>query len=96
VHAEQATPPAPHAELDSPESGWHVPLAVQQPAHAAPPHVQAPFEHDPLPTQGPHAPPPEPHAELDCAAKGRQALPLQQPRAHEVASQTHCPVVLHS
>ena len=49
----------------------------------------SPFEHDV------HAAPPFPHWLGDCAEKATQALPLQQPLGHDVASQTHCPF-LHS
>jgi hypothetical protein len=44
-----------------------------------------------------HAAPPAPHDAFVSEAYGTQLLPLQQPFGHEVASQTHCPlVVLHS
>jgi hypothetical protein len=35
-----------------------------------------------------------PHSPIDCEAYSTQVLPLQQPREHELASQTHCPVLL--
>jgi hypothetical protein len=44
-----------------------------------------------------HAAPAVPHWPADCEAYGTHVPPLQQPVGHEVASQTHCPVVwLHS
>ena len=43
------------------------------------------------------AAPPEPQSAADCIDDGMQVLPLQQPIAHDVASQTHWPVaLLHS
>ena len=66
-HALQVAPPAPHAELDSPESDVHVP-ELQQPAHAAPPQEHVPPEHEsPLP-HALHASPPVPHCVCDCVA----------------------------
>jgi hypothetical protein len=44
--------------------------------------------------QDPHAAPPLPHWEGVSEEYCTQVLPLQQPLAHEVASQTHWPVVL--
>jgi hypothetical protein len=72
-------------------------LAVQHPAHELPPHVQAPFEHVSPLAQAPQRAPPVPHAALDCDDVGTQVVPSQQPVGHEVASQTHVPLlVLHS
>jgi hypothetical protein len=63
-------------------SQWHVPLAVLQLSPA--PHAR-------------HPAPPAPHEVFDWLAYGTQTLPSQQPFGHEVASQTHAPlVVLHS
>jgi hypothetical protein len=59
-HAAQIAPPAPHDPVDSLDSCSHV-LPLQQPAHAPPPQVQAPFEHvSPVP-HALHAAPPVPH-----------------------------------
>ena len=41
-----------------------------------------------------HAAPPVPQEVFDSDAYGSQLLPLQQPAGHDVASQTHEPVVL--
>ena len=67
-HAAHVRPPFPQEEFDSPDSGSQEPVPVQQPAHAPPPHVHAPFEQA-LPA--PHAlqaPPAVPHWEADCEA----------------------------
>jgi hypothetical protein len=59
----------------------HVPVVVSQ----------APFG------QEAQAAPAAPHSPADCAEYGTHVLPLQQPFGQDVASQTHCPVVvLHS
>jgi hypothetical protein len=100
-HAPQVAPPAPHEAFDSDAYALHVPLAppLQHPlgqvmaSHEQTPTVvsQRPFAQDP------HAAPPLPHCKEDSDAYGTHALPLQQPFAHEVASQTHSPVaLLHS
>jgi hypothetical protein len=95
-HAAHAAPLAPQEPVDSFESVSHAP-ALQQPAHAVPPHVHAPPEHDSPFAHIPHAEPPTPHTEPVCAAGRTHASPLQQPVGHDVWSQTHCPVdVLHS
>jgi hypothetical protein len=91
-----ATPPVPHEVADSPESGSHTPL-LQQPAHAAPPHVHMPALHAPPPEHMPHATPPVPHSDEDCDAWAMHCpVALQQPFAQDAASQTHCPAVLHA
>jgi hypothetical protein len=41
-----------------------------------------------------HAVPPLPQSDADSEAYGTHVLPLQQPPGQEVASHTHCPVVL--
>ena len=41
-----------------------------------------------------HAAPPAPHCEGDSEEKGTHVLPLQQPLGHELALQTHWPVVV--
>jgi hypothetical protein len=43
---------------------------------------------------GPQAAPAVPHDEAVWEVYGSQTLPLQHPFGHEVASQTHCPVLL--
>lgn len=87
----------PHDVLDSLLDVSHVPAAVQQPlGHEPPPHVQAPAVHDSPDAHAAHATPPVPQAAPDCDEVGTHVLPLQQPVAHEVASQTHRPAVLHS
>jgi hypothetical protein len=58
------------------ESQAHVPLVVSH----------RPFGHDP------HIRPPVPHWPEPSDAHGTQVWPLQQPFAHEVASQTHAPL----
>lgn len=90
AHATHAAPPAPHAVVDSLARGSHVPLALQQPAHDAPPHRQVPFEHEPD-AHALHVAPPVPHCEPDWEVVATQVPPLQQPSGHEVASQTHWP-----
>lgn len=95
AHAPQVAPPAPHDVFDSLESASQDP-PVQQPAQDEPPHVHAPIEHEsPLPHTL-HAAPAVPHWLPDCEAKGTHVLPLQQPAGHEVASQTHFPLEVHS
>ena len=65
AHAAQVAPPAPHEAFDSLASGSHVP-ALQQPAHVAPPHEQAPLVHVCPELHALHAEPPVPHSLADC------------------------------
>ncbi len=60
------------------ESHEQVPLVVSH----------RPFVHDE------HAAPPVPHIEADCEVYATHVEPLQQPFGHEVALQTHWPVVV--
>lgn len=72
-------------------------LAEQQPGHDVPPHPQVPPEQASPALHELHAAPPVPHWLPDWEGNVTQvplAPPLQQPSGHEVASQTHCPVVL--
>jgi hypothetical protein len=72
---------------------------LQQPAgHVTASHEQTPVVMSQRPfAQEPHAAPPLPHCEDDCDEYCTHVLPLQQPFAHDVALQTHCPVPrLHS
>jgi hypothetical protein len=66
---------------------------LQQPAHAIPPHEQAPFTHaSPVP-HAPQALPPEPHSVFDCIALATQVVPLQQPIGQDAAVHSHAPVL---
>lgn len=67
---------------------------LQQPGHPVVPHAQVPLVHAPPFEHAAHAAPPVPHWVVDCEPVGTQVLPLQQPLAHDVASQTHWPVVV--
>lgn len=68
----------------------------QQPAHCEPPHEHDPFEHRSPVLHMPQAAPAFPHWVSDWEANGTHMLPLQQPIGQDVASQTHCPLVLHA
>jgi len=58
-------------------------------------HEQTPLEQSGVGwAQGPQFAPFVPQDVPDCPAYGSHTLPLQQPLGHEVASQTHCPVIL--
>jgi len=92
----QTVPHAPHMVFDSLARGSHV-TPLQQPVQELPPHEQAPPEHASPLAHEPQAAPPVPHDVADCVAYNSHTLPLQQPPGHEVASQTHRPVLpLHS
>jgi hypothetical protein len=66
-HGAHVAPLEPHDAFDSPDSGSHV-LPLQQPAHAPPPQLHAPFEHvSPVP-HALHAAPPVPHCPDDWLA----------------------------
>lgn len=94
AHALHVVPPAPHDADDSPEIDSHVLEVLQQPAQAAPPHEQAPPEHDSPVAHEPHVAPPLPHSDPDCPDCSTHCPPaLQQPFGHEAALHTHCPVV---
>jgi len=97
AQALQATPEAPHEALVSFAGVSHVPLAVQQPGHDVPAHVQAPDEHaSPVP-HALQAAPPVPHAAPDWAlepASRHVPVAVQHPPEHEVESQAHVPVLL--
>jgi hypothetical protein len=94
LHALHAAPAAPHDALDSPDSGSHVELAVQQPGHELPPQAQAPPEHASPVAHGLHAAPPVPHWVPVCAAYRTHApVPSQHPPEHDVASHVHIPLV---
>jgi hypothetical protein len=96
AHVRQAAPAAPHEALLSLASGSHV-APLQHPVQDAPPHVQAPLVQACPDPQGLHAAPPVPHWLPDCDGYGTHVSPLQHPVGHELASQTHRPVlVLHS
>jgi hypothetical protein len=96
AHAVQATPPAPHDCEFSFASGSHRP-ALQHPAHELPLHEHCPFVHTSPELHAPQAAPARPHWACDCEEYGTHVFPWQQPFGHEVASQTHCPVLtLHS
>jgi hypothetical protein len=70
---------------------------LQQPAHELPLHEHCPFEHTSPELHAPQAAPAKPHWAVDCEAYGTHVSPWQQPFGHEVASQTHFPVLtLHS
>ena len=92
-HAAHVAPAAPHEALDSLASGSHLP-SLQHPTHAVPPQVHSPSAHDCPEAHAPQAAPPAPHTLDDCDAYARHVSPLQQPVGHDVASQTHCPVVV--
>lgn len=92
AHGAHVAPPAPHELFDSLASGSHVP-ALQQPAHADPPHEHAPFEHDWPLLHALQTAPAVPHSLDDCAPYGTHVPPLQQPFGHDVESQMHSPVV---
>src|SRR6202041_1730833 len=91
-----AAPPFPHCEDDSDEKGTHV-KPLQQPfAHevASQTHWPVALLHS---CPDPHAPqlaPAVPHELFDSEAYSSHVLPLQQPLAHEWASQMHCPVLV--
>ncbi len=56
-----------------------------------------PLEQACPPLQAPQAAPPVPHDVDDCAEYASQVpAAVQHPFGHDVASQTHCPVVPHS
>jgi hypothetical protein len=74
--------------VDSLESCSHVPL-LQQPGHPLVPQAHVPPVHAPPFEHAAQAAPPVPHCVVDCEPVGTQVLPLQQPLAHDVASQTH-------
>ena len=93
AHAAHAAPPAPHDAFDSLANSSHVP-ALQQPEHDVPPHEHAPPEHACPEAHALQAAPPAPQSAEDCDVDGTHVLPLQQPVGQELASQTHCPVVL--
>ncbi len=98
AHAPHAAPAAPHEAGDSAAYCSHVPVTppLQHPfrqVFASQEQVPVVVSHTPL-VQLPHAAPPAPHWAADSEAYGTHALPLQQPVGHEVASHTHCPVVL--
>jgi hypothetical protein len=97
-HAAQLPPPVPQEPFDSDAYASHVPLRppMQQPfGHVLTSHEQSPSVLSQRPfAQAAHALPPEPHSAADCEEDGTHVLPLQQPLGQEVASQTHCPVVL--
>jgi hypothetical protein len=101
THAAQLAPSVPQAPFDSEAYPLHVPLMppLQQPfgqvfeSQAQSPSV---LSQRPL-LQAAQAAPPDPHREADCAETSTHVSPLQQPNGHEVASQTHLPMlVLHS
>ncbi len=102
VQDAQTWPPVPHWVGDSEEYGTHVPprVAVQQPfGHEVPSQTHCPASapivlHSwPVP-HAPHAPPPVPQEPLDSLAYASQVpLEVQHPVGHELASQTHCPVL---
>ena len=95
-HAAHEAPPVPQDELDSLANASQVP-PVQQPAHELPPQLHVPLEQACPDAHALHAAPAVPHCEVDCEPYGTQVVPLQQPLGQDVASQTHCPVVvLHS
>jgi hypothetical protein len=87
-HAAHRVPPAPHDAVDSLDSGSHVALDVQQPAHAEPPQVHIPPEQLPPGAHGAHMVPPLPHDMADCEAQGTHVpLALQHPVAHVAGPQ---------
>jgi hypothetical protein len=92
-HAAHEAPPVPQDEFDSPANASHVP-PLQQPLHELPPQLHVPFEQACPDAHALHAAPAVPHCEVDSDAYGTQVVPLQQPAGHEVASQTHWPVLL--
>ena len=69
---------------------------LQQPGHPPLPHAQVPLVHAPPFEHAAHAAPPVPHWVVDCEPMATQVLPLQQPPAQDVASQTQTPEALHS
>jgi hypothetical protein len=91
--AAHAAPLLPHDAFDSLESATHVP-ELQQPEQDVPPQEHTPLEQLLPEPHAEHAAPPVPHDELVCELYGTHVLPLQQPFGHEVASQTHVPLVL--
>lgn len=93
LHALHVAPPDPHDMSVSLVSASQVEL-LQHPAHAMPLQVQTPLEQlSPLPHPL-QAAPFVPHSVCDWEVYGTHVVPLQQPFGHEVASQTHLPVVL--
>jgi hypothetical protein len=94
-----AAPPLPHVVAVSEAYGTHVLPLQQPPGHEVELQTHVPFVvlHAWPEPHAEHAAPPVPHDEFDSEPYGTQVFPLQQPFGHEVASQTHDPlVVLHS
>ena len=91
VHVEPAEPHMPFVSL--PSDSQLTPL--QQPEQTVPSQVHAPALEQVWPEpHAPHVAPPVPHSPAFWEEKGTHVLPLQQPFGHEVASQTHVPLVL--
>ncbi len=105
-HAPQLAPPVPHVALDGalhtlPEQhpeGHEAASQTQTPPeqrsptpHAAPaPQAQLPARHESA-LAGSHVAQPAPPVPHVASVDARQTLALQQPLAHDVASQTHAP-----
>jgi len=106
AQAAQAAPAAPQREADCVAASTHV-VPLQQPngqelaSQTHCPMVLSPgvLSHSRPAVHVPYAAPPVPHDVLDSDAYRTHVPvgpPLQQPFGHEVESQTHCPVPLHS
>ncbi len=98
AHGAHAAPPVPHSAPVCADAGTHAPALQQPPGQELALHVQpaAPWLHAWPDAHPLHAAPPPPHTALLWEAYGTHVLPLQQPAGHEVASQTHRPLALHS
>jgi hypothetical protein len=97
AQAPQAAPPVPHSEPDCDAYATHV-FPLQQPFG----QEFASQTHDPLfalhswpDGHAEHAAPAVPHEPFVSEAYGTHVEPLQQPFGQEVASQMHCPPLLH-
>jgi hypothetical protein len=101
VQAAQAAPPAPQSAADCADASTHV-LPLQQPnVHELESHTHWPVVllHSWPEEQAPQVSPPVPQEVLLSEPYSSHVPvmpPLQQPSGHEVASQTHCPIPLHS
>jgi hypothetical protein len=100
VQAAHAAPPAPHCDEDSDEYATHAPPLQQPFGHdvASQTHRPVALLHSWPDPHAPHVAPAAPQEPFDSAEYASHVpLDVQQPIGHEVASQTHWPLlVLHS
>ena len=97
AQAAHPAPAVPHCEPDCEAYATHV-FPLQQPfGHDFASHTQRPVLalHSCPDGHAAHTAPPVPHEPFVSDAYGRQVLPLQHPFGHDVASQMHCPPLLH-